>query len=70
MRPSEARNLHTRHLTLPDGDGWGIAIVSGSHQVAGKNWTDDGAVGEDANSNTGHPPRPGGSQSHHHSSSS
>ncbi len=47
MRPSEAHNLRTRDLNLPGGDGWGTAILSGSYQVAGKSWTDDGAVGEE-----------------------
>jgi integrase len=46
MRPSEVRNLRDHDLTLPH-TGWGEAILTGSYQDSGKDWTDDGSLGEE-----------------------
>lgn len=46
MRPGEVRNLRERDLYLPE-SGWGEAVLAGSYQVAGKDWTDTGQAGEE-----------------------
>jgi integrase len=46
MRPSEVRNLRDQDLWLPE-TGWGKAILSGSYQDTGKDWSDDGELGEE-----------------------
>lgn len=46
MRPSEVRNLRRADLTLPL-SGWGEAVLGGSYQDAGSDWTDDRATGEE-----------------------
>jgi integrase len=46
LRPAEARNLRRTDCTLPD-SGWGELLLTGSHQDAGKDWTDSGQAGEE-----------------------
>ncbi len=46
MRPAEVRNLSELDLTLP-AEGWGEARLTGSYQDPGKDWTDDGTLGEE-----------------------
>lgn len=46
MRPGEVRNLRQTDLDLPQ-KGWGEAILNGSYQDSGKQWTDNGALGEE-----------------------
>ncbi|MGL5826656.1 MAG: tyrosine-type recombinase/integrase [Nocardioides sp.] len=46
MRPGEVRNLRRADLVLAD-SGWGEAVLSGSYQDPGKDWTDDGKLGEE-----------------------
>jgi integrase len=46
MRPAEVRNLREHDLTLPR-SGWGEAVLAGSYQDSGKDWTDNGELGEE-----------------------
>jgi integrase len=46
LRPAEARNLRIGDCTLPE-HGWGQLLLTASHQVSGKAWTDSGAAGEE-----------------------
>lgn len=46
MRPAEVRDLRRQDLTLPE-TGWGEALLAGSFQDPGKDWTDDGELGEE-----------------------
>lgn len=46
LRPAEARNLRVEDCTLPT-HGWGELLLTASHQVAGKAWTDSGQAGEE-----------------------
>lgn len=46
LRPAEARNLRLSNCTLPE-SGWGELLLAGSHQDAGKDWTDSGRASEE-----------------------
>lgn len=46
MRPAEVRNLNELDLTLP-ANGWGEARLAGSYQDPGRDWTDNGELGEE-----------------------
>lgn len=46
LRPAEARNLRRRDLDLPE-QGWGQILLTGSHQVTGRTWSDTGSAGEE-----------------------
>ena len=46
LRPSEAVNLRERDCYLPV-SGWGELTLVGSHQAAGRAWTDSGTAGEE-----------------------
>ncbi|HET7388182.1 MAG TPA: tyrosine-type recombinase/integrase [Nocardioidaceae bacterium] len=46
LRPAEARNLRLSDCTLPE-TGWGELLLTGSHQVSGRAWTDSGRSGEE-----------------------
>jgi hypothetical protein len=52
MRPAEVRNLREHDLTLPT-SGWGEAVLAGSYQDSGRDWTDNGELGEERGSSTG-----------------
>lgn len=46
MRPAEARNLRLDDCSLP-AEGWGSAVLTGSHQYSGSAWTDSGKADEE-----------------------
>jgi integrase len=46
MRPAEARNLRLDDCDLP-AEGWGSAVLTGSHQYSGSAWTDSGKADEE-----------------------
>jgi integrase len=46
LRPAEARNLRLNDCDLPE-EGWGELTLTGSHQTAGRAWTDSGEPGEE-----------------------
>ncbi len=46
LRPAEARNLRIQDCELPE-SGWGSLLLTGSHQVAGRAWTDTGESSEE-----------------------
>jgi integrase len=46
LRPAEARNLRLSDCLLPD-VGWGELLLTGTHQDAGRSWTDSGEAGEE-----------------------
>ncbi|MCW2855993.1 MAG: phage integrase family protein [Marmoricola sp.] len=46
LRPGEARSLRKADCNLPE-TGWGELILTGSHQTAGRAWTDSGESGDD-----------------------
>ena len=46
LRPAEARNLRATDCTLPE-SGWGLILLTGSHQRSGTAWTDSGSTDEE-----------------------
>jgi len=46
LRPAEARNLRLEDCSLPE-NGWGRLLLTGSHQISGRAWTDSGSSDEE-----------------------